>query len=274
MRHPRALTTLTFSVLGVLLLNGCSATTDDTDPEESTEQSSETPDTSSEDSGEAQADAQAAEIPDTELGNTAQWIIDQLNGDEDITAEDWDAALSEEMKDEVPAEDLAEMLTTQFQPAAPWTPTSYEEAGDSGVVVNLTPSITEPLQMQLSLDDEGLINMLLFTPQTPEHEPAESLDEVQERVEETGLDISFEVSTVDTEGAKETMLSQNEDQPMPLGSIFKLYVLLAVDDAVSSGELNWTMNSYSPMRPVVFLRELCKTKTQEPKSPCTMPLWA
>ena len=43
------------------------------------------------------------------------------------------------------------------------------------------------------------------------------------------------------------MLAHGADEPAPLGSIFKLYVLLAVADAVEGGDLDWgTVLTVSP----------------------------
>lgn len=63
------------------------------------------------------------------------------------------------------------------------------------------------------------------------------MDELSERFDDFPATVHALITPVDA--ADEPLLAREADEPAPLGSMFKLYVLLAVSQAVESGELSW-----------------------------------
>ena len=62
--------------------------------------------------------------------------------------------------------------------------------------------------------------------------------DIDAELSKTGARYSYQVSKVDN-GKCSTVAGANTDLSLPLASIFKLYVLLAVADAVKAGTVNW-----------------------------------
>lgn len=62
--------------------------------------------------------------------------------------------------------------------------------------------------------------------------------DIDTRLADSGARYSYQVSKVDA-GACELIAGTNTDLSLPLASIFKLYVLLAVAEAVQAGTLDW-----------------------------------
>ena len=63
--------------------------------------------------------------------------------------------------------------------------------------------------------------------------------DIDTELKKTGARYSYQVSKV-TNGQCSAIAGTNPDLSLPLASIFKLYVLLAVADAVKAGTLHWT----------------------------------
>ncbi|NLZ58597.1 MAG: hypothetical protein GX898_09940 [Corynebacterium sp.] len=134
-----------------MMLSACSST--DT-PEE-------TPNDSLNTSQEAPAE-ESVEIPgDTAVGEESQTIVDMLNADEDTTVDVWEDKLHPSFTAEVPAEDMVEIFNQNLRPAKPFTVTNYE-GGDRQAVTTLTSPVSDPLDMTVVVDTEGLITGLFF----------------------------------------------------------------------------------------------------------------
>ena len=186
------------------------------------------------------ATATPVEIPQTPVGTTAQWIVDVLNSDEDSIAADWEGKLHSSFTKEVTAEDLVQLVNQQLRPAHPFTVTHYQ--GDElHAVVELSSKLSPALDMTVTLNDEEQIIGLFFAPATSKDaKEAASMDEVEERLNEFPATIHALISSVDalnSDGAP--LLEMSSSESAPLGSIFKLYVLLALSDAIKNGELTW-----------------------------------
>ena len=134
-----------------MMLSACSST--DT-PEE-------TPNDSLNTSQESPAE-ESVEIPgDTAVGEESQTIVDMLNADEDTTVDVWEDKLHPSFTAEVPAEDMVEIFNQNLRPAKPFTVTNYE-GGDRQAVTTLTSPVSDPLDMTVVVDTEGLITGLFF----------------------------------------------------------------------------------------------------------------
>ncbi|WAP52063.1 Cpe/LpqF family protein [Arthrobacter sp. ATA002] len=176
----------------------------------------------------------ALPLPGTPVGGQAQWILQQVNAQTTVDGDGFDARFAPVILQELSAEQLAEVLE-QMRTQGPWTPTKVDAAAAQGIFT-LSSSTGQPVDLQLSVDEAGMINGIFFGPATPDRVPAASWKELEAEVaampEGTGLSV-FRVA----DGA--AVVDIGSEAAKPLGSIFKLYVLTAVTDAVAADTLAW-----------------------------------
>ncbi|MGE2690221.1 serine hydrolase [Mycolicibacterium pulveris] len=93
-------------------------------------------------------------------------------------------------------------------------------------------------QITLRTDDAGMVDSLDVSLQPPE---IDSWSDIDAELTKSGARYSYQVSKVDL-GARDctVVAGTNTELSLPLASIFKLYVLLAVSTAVKAGTLDWT----------------------------------
>lgn len=208
--------------------------------------------------GSAEATATAASslqtavaLPDTELGRQAGWVISALNGevDADALTEEITARFSQEVLDQIGADGLTEVFA-QLGAQGPWIPTAVQDGGTQAVVT-ITGAAGDSLDLQIALDDDEKVSGLLFTPSAGDRTPATSWSELETAVDGLASDTRLVVTEVDPVGAGASaasgdaigapLLAAGHDpaETMPSGSMFKLYVLGAVADAVTAGTLTW-----------------------------------
>ncbi|MDN3497509.1 serine hydrolase [Planococcus sp. APC 4015] len=223
-RGPRTAATLAAAVLTVGLLAGCSPAP------------TATPTAS------ASAAAEVVALPETVLGEHAQWVLDAINGEVEDPAADATERLSPVLLEQISAEDLGAVFA-QLEPQSPWAPTEVQDAGDSALIT-IRPASGDALDMQIAVDADGLITGLLFSPSAADRVPAETWSELEDSVEGFAADTTMTVTDV-TDGAADRIAAAGEGSAVgdteakPSGSMFKLYVLGAVADAVAAGELAW-----------------------------------
>ena len=104
-----------------------------------------------------------------------------------------------------------------------WSPSSNPDVGR--------------LQVHLTVDAEGRINSLWFTPAL--EDPPETLDQIAQLVDGYGPTSAFLAAEIDDTGVCQPIAVLRADLVLPLGSVFKLYVLGAVATAVDEGTLTW-----------------------------------
>lgn len=175
----------------------------------------------------------APTIPATPVGEVAQWVIDELESETDADAGEWAERLHESFLAEVSADEIVELLNQQIRPARPFELTNYR-GGEEQAVLTLAGSVGDPFDLSLVIDGDALITGLFLAPATPPRDPAASLDEVEDRLAALPAEVSVLIAR---DG--ETLIERGADDPAPIGSIFKLYVLGAVADAVDAGDLAW-----------------------------------
>jgi beta-lactamase class A len=90
--------------------------------------------------------------------------------------------------------------------------------------------------IELRTNTEGFVDRFAVTLQPPKITQWRDIDAV---LAKTGARYSYQVSKVNA-GKCEAIAGTNADLSLPLASIMKLYVLLAVADAVKAGTLHWT----------------------------------
>lgn len=177
--------------------------------------------------------AASVDIPATPVGERMSWIIDVFEAEDDTTPGAWTRVLDENFQKQVPAAQVSEMVNRQIRPAAPFTVTAYTGT-ETQARATLAGAFGDPFDLTLAIDSAGRITTMLLGPVAPAWEPSTSLDEVQQRLRELPGQVSALVLRAD-----ETVVSIDAERAAPLASVFKLYVLLAVADAVASGDLSW-----------------------------------
>jgi hypothetical protein len=120
-----------------------------------------------------------------------------------------------------------------------------EPTADRLIAIIHAPALT--LEVQLAVDGEGRISELWFAPGLVDR--PETLEQVADRLDGFGPTSSVLVAEVDGNGLCQPISAANEDLALPLGSVFKLYVLGAVATAIGEGSLSWE-------RPVTIRDEL------------------
>lgn len=174
-----------------------------------------------------------AEIPGTAVGQQAQWVLDGINAEEVPAAEDVEARFAPVMFEQLTTEDFQSVFS-DLSGMRPWTPTRYE-GSESQARVRIAAEGTE-LDMSVSVAEDGLIDGLTFTEPQPDRTPAASWDELRDEFADAAYEGSL---TVHEAGVDEPTIEIGEPVSGPIGSIFKLYVLGAVVDAVAGGALTW-----------------------------------
>jgi beta-lactamase class A len=110
------------------------------------------------------------------------------------------------------------------------------DIGAGQATLHVLTSYRVAQDIQLRTNPEGLVDRFEVSLQ-----PAviKKWADIDTELKKTGARYSYQVSKV-TNGQCSAIAGTNPDQSLPLASIFKLYVLLAVADAVKAGTLHWT----------------------------------
>ena len=129
-------------------------------------------------------------------------------------------------------------IVDQLGAGKPWTPTVYDGT-DTQATATIVSASQGSLDLQASVDADGLLSGLLFQPTPADRTPAASWDELEENVAALDAPTSLRVTEVTGGTVGDVVLSVGDDGAQPLGSIFKLYVLGSVVTAVDEGRLAW-----------------------------------
>ncbi|MBM9467801.1 serine hydrolase [Nakamurella leprariae] len=182
-------------------------------------------------------------LPAGPLGEAAAWVLPLLEpGGADLTEAQATERFTPEFLTQAPIAQLNPILG-QFRAFGPWTVSEVQEQSRTAAVLVLTSDTSPPLALSISVDDAGLIDGLLFQPHV-ERDPATSLGALQAEVDGLGTETSLlalpitDAASCDTDPGA-AGLALRVDEARPMGSIFKLYVLGAVVDAVAAGTLSW-----------------------------------
>ncbi|WP_156744344.1 serine hydrolase [Mycobacterium sp. E740] len=117
----------------------------------------------------------------------------------------------------------------------PFTVTDVQiGAGQARIGVLTSYNVAQ--EIDLRTDDAGMVDRLDVSLRKP---TIEKWADVDAELTKSGARYSYQVSKV--VGSKcDAVAGTNSELSLPLASIFKLYVLLAVADAVNAGTLEWT----------------------------------
>jgi beta-lactamase class A len=109
------------------------------------------------------------------------------------------------------------------------------DIGAGQAVVHLRTSYGVAQDVELRTNDGGLVDRFEVSLQPP---TIRTWADVDAELTKSGARYSYQASKV-TDGVCASFAGTNTDTSLPLASIFKLYVLLAVADAVNAGTLRW-----------------------------------
>lgn len=177
-------------------------------------------------------------VPGTEadVQDEIDWFVGILNGDE-LTASEYEARFSDEFRQQVSYEAIQPILE-QFRPSAPFSVVDRSGEGSSGEAV-IESTTGDRARILAEIDDEMRFTTLLIQPtEAPALEdPPDTVVDAFARLAEIGEVRALTAEVVD--GSCDVLDSVGVEEPTPVGSVFKLYVLAAVGEAVATGELAW-----------------------------------
>jgi beta-lactamase class A len=116
----------------------------------------------------------------------------------------------------------------------PFTVTGLE-IGAGHATIHVLTSYHVAQTIALRTNDEGLVDRFDVSLVPP---VIKSWKDIDAEIAKTGAKYSYQVSKVD-DGKCDKVAGTNTDMPLPLASIFKLYVLLAVSESVKAGTVSW-----------------------------------
>jgi beta-lactamase class A len=109
------------------------------------------------------------------------------------------------------------------------------EVGAGSATLHLKTSYQVSQDVKLRTNDAGLVDRFAMTLVKPQ---IKQWSDVDAEITKSGARYSYAASKVSS-GKCTKVMGTNVDQSLPLASIFKLYVLLAVSEAVNAGTLAW-----------------------------------
>jgi beta-lactamase class A len=107
--------------------------------------------------------------------------------------------------------------------------------GAGSATLHVLTSYGAAQDIELRTNDAGLVDRFKVSLQPP---VIKQWSDIDTELTRSGARYSYQVSKV-TDGKCSLVAGTNTDLSLPLASIFKLYVLLAVADAVKAGTLTW-----------------------------------
>ena len=164
----------------------------------------------------------------TPQGVRAQQVMDMLNSDWPIGQVSVKTLAAPDMVD--PIEATMESLWWD----RPYTLTGVE-IGAGSARLHLITSFGASEDIELRTNDQTMVTRMVATTRKPTINSWQDIDAALGR---TGARYSYQVSKVN-DGTCEKIAGTNTDESLPLASIFKTYVLFAVEDAVLAGTLRW-----------------------------------
>ncbi|OYN79688.1 serine hydrolase [Mycolicibacterium sphagni] len=164
----------------------------------------------------------------TPTGVRAKQVMDMLNSDWPIGLDNVKTLATTEMVDPV-AHSMDSL----------WWDRPYTLAGvDIGANVatlHLLTSYGARQDIDLRIGDDTFVSRFAVTTEKPK---IDSWQDVDTALSRTGARYSWQVSKVN-DGRCEKVAGTNTSESLPLASIFKTYVLYAVESAITAGTLNW-----------------------------------
>lgn len=165
------------------------------------------------------------------------WLVTLLNGD-DLTQDEYESRFTEEFRGQVSYAEGFVPLLEQFRPEGPFTVVDRSGEGARGVAVVESADGTQA-RVVADLDEQNRFAALTIQPADAPtlDDPPEDVAEAFERLSAIGTLRAQSAEIV--EGRCVPIAEQDPAEPAPIGSVFKLYVLAALGEAVAAGEIAW-----------------------------------
>jgi hypothetical protein len=181
----------------------------------------------------------AVRIPDTPAGEQLRWLLTAMEPSATIPTASLEERLAPAFTAQVPAAEVATGLT-QLGQQGPWIPVLLEGDGQQ-LQATITASRSLPgapdrLQVLLTVDDQDRIDALRLVP-APEI-AVDDLDDAVAELDALAGHASLLVARIEDDTCV-PVAAHEADAPRAVASAAKLYVLLAVTDAVDAGEIGW-----------------------------------
>lgn len=164
----------------------------------------------------------------TPQGVRAQQIMDMLNSEWPIGTASVATLAAPDMIDPITA------TMDRMWWDRPYSMTGVD-IGAGSATLHLVSSFGGHQDVHLRTNDQTMVSRMVVETETPQ---IDSWADVDAALSQTGARYSYMVSKVD-DGQCEKVAGTNTSESLPLASIFKTYVLLAVEDAVRAGTLRW-----------------------------------
>jgi hypothetical protein len=243
-----ALRSLT-SLAGLLLLVAGCVDTDASDPGDPTDDAADeaTDDAAEELSMPSPEEIDPSQIPSevdlTGLGDAPvtaalSWVLDVLAADavpnEDVIA----SAFTDTVLAQATAADLRSVFA---QLSGQYRLTSTTRLEPTGLVGVIDDDAGQRFTLTLEVVDERPVQIagLFFAPPPPDAESFSDWDAATARLQELADQVGVLAAEVDEDGACTPISEVDADVRGPMGSVFKLYVLAALIDAIDDGAVSW-----------------------------------
>lgn len=164
----------------------------------------------------------------TPQGVRAQQVMDMLNSDWPIGTHSVTTLAAPDMVDSITAS-LDSMWWDR-----PYTLTGVD-IGAGSARLHLISSFGAQQDVELRTDDQTMVTRFVMDTRKP---VINSWQDINTALDRTGARYSWQASKVD-DGKCTKVAGANTSESLPLASIFKTYVLFAVEDAVRAGTLRW-----------------------------------
>lgn len=165
------------------------------------------------------------------------WFVSILNGEE-LTEAEYEERFTEEFRQQVPFAAGFQPVLDQFRPDGPFAVGERSGEAAKGEAIIESAEGTQA-RVQAELDDAGKFSGLVIQPaEEPSlDDPPETVEESFSRLAEMGTLHALAAEVVDGECV--AIEEHDATEPAPVGSVFKLYVLAALGEAVESGDVAW-----------------------------------
>jgi len=224
---PRNVAAIAGLILGVVTACGVSAETTTSGVSTSTSTAPTTSSVPTTTTSPAPADVQAS----------IDWFVSILNGEE-LTEAEYESRFSEEFRRQVPYESGFQPVLDQFRPDGPYNVVDRDGDMTSGeAVIESAGGIRARILAEL--DEGNRFSGLVIQP-AEEHaldDPPETIEESFSRLAAMGTLHALAAEVVD--GDCQVIEEVGASEPAPIGSMFKLYVLAALGEAVQNEDASW-----------------------------------
>ncbi|AMO59295.1 beta-lactamase [Mycolicibacterium phlei] len=168
----------------------------------------------------------------TPQGVRAKQTMDMLNSDWPIGTQSVSTLAVPKKVDEVTA------ILDSIWWDRPFTVTDVEiGAGTATLGVLTSYNVAQEISLRVDPTDAALVDEFDVSLRPP---TISQWSDIEPELAKSGARYSYQVSRVARDNSRcDVVAGANTDLPLPLASIFKLYVLLAVAEAVEAGTLSW-----------------------------------